>query len=78
MNRRGKRLALGVMAVGVAVVLVLAVAHWSTIRDHVEAWQFQLTTQTETIGPKDNLRGMAIFMRPWPAGNGEHMQARGG
>jgi hypothetical protein len=51
MNRRGKRLALGVMAVGLAVVLVLAIAHWDTVRDHVEAWTFQLTRKTKTIEP---------------------------
>ena len=49
MNRRGKRLTLGVMVVGIVVVLALAIAHWGTVRDHVEAWWFQLTCETETI-----------------------------
>ena len=49
MNRRGKRVTLGVMAVGVAVVLCLAIAHWGTVRDHIEAWHFQLTRETVTI-----------------------------
>ena len=39
MNRRGKRLTLGVMVVGVAVVVGLAIAHWGAIRDHVEGWR---------------------------------------
>jgi len=51
MNRRGKRLTLGVMAVGFAVVLGLAIAHWRAIVDHVEVWYFQLTTETEVIEP---------------------------
>jgi hypothetical protein len=40
------------MAVGLAVVLGLAIAHWSTIRDHIEAWHFQLTSDSETIAPE--------------------------
>jgi hypothetical protein len=51
MNRRGKRLTLGVMVVGLAVVVGLAIAHWGTVRDHVEAWHFQLTYRNETITP---------------------------
>jgi hypothetical protein len=51
MNRRGTRLTLGVVVVGLAVVLVLAVAHWGTVRDHLEAWRFQLTTETDAIRP---------------------------
>ena len=53
MNRRGKRLALGVMAMGLAAVIVLAVANWGTVRDHVEAWRFQLTRETVTMDPGD-------------------------
>jgi hypothetical protein len=49
MNRCGKRLALGVMTVGLAVVLVLAIAYRKPILDHLQAWRFQLTTETETI-----------------------------
>jgi hypothetical protein len=49
MNRRGKRLTFGVMAVGLAVLLSLAIAHWSTVRDHLEVWHFQLTRETVTI-----------------------------
>ena len=37
---------------GIAVVIVSAVAHWSTVRDQVEAWHFQLTTETQTIEPR--------------------------
>jgi hypothetical protein len=39
------------MAVGLAVVIALGISHWDTVRDHVEAWHFQLTTKTETIEP---------------------------
>jgi hypothetical protein len=51
MKRRGKRIAFTVAATGLAVLLVLVVAHWGTVRDHVEAWWFQLTRETETIEP---------------------------
>jgi hypothetical protein len=60
MNRRGKRLTVGVMVVGLAVVLVLAIAHWGTVRDHVEAWHFQLTRETRTIEP-DPLEPTLVF-----------------
>ena len=70
MNRRGKRLTLGVMAVGLAVVLVLAIAHWSTVRDHVEAWWFQLTKKTATIEPLPGLQGMPLlFVGEMPDGS---------
>jgi len=51
MNRRGKRLAFTVAAAGLVVVLGLAIAHWKTILEHVEAWRFQLTRETVTITP---------------------------
>ena len=51
MNRRGKRLTLGVMVVGIGVVLVLGIVHWDTIHDHGEAWHLQLTRETETFEP---------------------------
>ena len=51
MNRRGKQVTLGVMGLGLAVVLVLVITHWGTVRNHVEAWHFQLTTETETLEP---------------------------
>ena len=59
MKRRGKRIAIGVMASGLAVLLVLAIAHWKTVRDHVEAWHFQLTRNTQTIMPDP--RGSALL-----------------
>ena len=50
-TRRAKRLTLGVMAVGLAVVVALAIAHWDTARDHLKAWHFQLTRDTVTVDP---------------------------
>ena len=38
------------------LVAVLAVAYWGTVRDHVEAWHFQMTRETETIQPKKGIR----------------------
>ena len=60
MNRRGKRVTLGVMAVGLAVVLVLGIAHWDTVRDHVEAWHFQLSRQTKTALPDAALKELRL------------------
>ena len=37
------------------VLVALIVANWSTVRDDVEAWHFQLTRQTETIVPNPAL-----------------------
>jgi hypothetical protein len=31
------------------VVAFLVAANWATVRDHVEAWHFQLTRETETV-----------------------------
>jgi hypothetical protein len=62
MNRRGKRITLGVMAIALAVVLVLAIAHSVAVRDHVEAWHFQLTRATEAIEPDPNLRGVEALI----------------
>jgi hypothetical protein len=72
MNRRGKRLTLGVMAVGLAVVIVLVIAHWGTVRDHVEAWHFQLTRETESMDPAPWDSGPPLVFAPaetvsWPA-----------
>jgi hypothetical protein len=57
MNRRGKRLTLGVMAAGLAVVLVLAIAYRKPILEHIEAWRFQLTRETVTVEPEDMKNG---------------------
>jgi hypothetical protein len=51
MNHRGKRIAFTVTATGLVVVLVLVIAHWKTVRDHVQAWHFQLMRETVTIVP---------------------------
>jgi hypothetical protein len=64
MNRRGKRLAFTVAATGLAVLLGLGILHWSTVRDHVEAWYFQLTMETETVEPNPGVKGVAIDLEP--------------
>jgi hypothetical protein len=51
MNRRGRRLAFTVAATGLAVVLVLGMVYRVDLRDHLEAWRFQLTRATKTIEP---------------------------
>ena len=51
MKPRARRVTLVAVALGGAVLGVLVVANWATVRDHVEAWHFQLTTETETVVP---------------------------
>ena len=51
MKPRARRVTIAAAVLGAAVVAVLLVAHWATVRDHVEAWHFQLTTETVTIEP---------------------------
>ena len=52
MNRRARRVVIRAAALVVMVVAVLVVTNWATVRDHVEAWTFQLTRETRTIPPK--------------------------
>lgn len=62
MNRRGKRITLGVVAVGLTMVLGLAVAYRKPILEHVEAWHFQLTRKTETVEPDPLYAGASKFV----------------
>ena len=66
LNRRGRRLAVTVAATAAVVLLVLAIAHWRTVCDHIEAWRFQLTRETETIEPdpaavKRTIKDLPVF-----------------
>jgi hypothetical protein len=49
--KRGKRMAFVAAVIAGEVFAVLVLAHWSVVRDHVEAWTFQLTRQTKMIQP---------------------------
>jgi len=51
MKPRARRVVLGAALLVSALVAALAVANWGTVRDHVEAWHFQLTRETETYEP---------------------------
>src|SRR5262245_43022869 len=62
MNCRARRIALLTVAAGCLVVAGLVVAHWGTVRDHVEAWRFQLTRETATIEPAPALRDMETLI----------------
>jgi hypothetical protein len=42
------------------LVAALLVANWRTVRDHVEAWHFQLTRETETWEPIYNVEGNVL------------------
>jgi hypothetical protein len=54
MNRRGKRFAFTVAAMGLVVLLGLGFLYRAAIRDHLEGWHFQLTRETETI-PRETI-----------------------
>ena len=54
MKRRARPVVLGAAALVAVLVAVVVVTHRGTVRDHVEAWHFQATTETETITPPDD------------------------
>ena len=51
MKQRARRAMILTAALGAIVTAVLVIANWGTVREHVEAWHFQLTRKTETIEP---------------------------
>jgi hypothetical protein len=51
MKRRARRAVIGGAALVALVVDVLVVANWGTVRDHVEAWWFQATSETAELNP---------------------------
>jgi hypothetical protein len=59
-KRRARRVTIAAAVLGAGVVAVLVVAHWATVRDHVEASWFQLTRETETI---ELPRGLRVSLR---------------
>jgi hypothetical protein len=56
MKRRGWRVVLTVVTVGLALVASLVAFKWPTVRDHAEAWWFQVARKTETIEPAPALK----------------------
>jgi hypothetical protein len=48
---RARRIALLTVAAGFLVVGGFVVVNWGSVCTHLEAWQFQLTSHTETIEP---------------------------
>jgi hypothetical protein len=62
MKTRAQRLTLATAAVGIAILGTFAALHWGTVRDHVESWRFQLTTETETIEPEPALQGIPMTL----------------
>ena len=54
MKPRARRVTITAAVLGGALVTTLVVANWGTVRDHVEAWHFQATTETEVITPPDD------------------------
>jgi hypothetical protein len=67
MNGRGKRLTLGMMAAGFAVLLGFAIAYRKAILEHVEAWRFQIARKTALADPTAgtiSIRGMEAYSGP--------------
>ena len=46
MKPRARRITIGAAALAVVLLALLVVANWGAVRDHVEAWHFQLTRKT--------------------------------
>jgi hypothetical protein len=59
--KRGKRIAFTVVATGLAVVLGLGIIHRDAVRDHVEAWHFQLTRETTIHEPDPDPAWVEVF-----------------
>jgi hypothetical protein len=52
MKRHARRAVIGPAALVALVGTVLVATHWSTVRDHVEAWWFISTNETRAIEPR--------------------------
>jgi len=48
---RARGITIGAATLVALVVAVLVVANWGSVRDHVEAWHFQLTRKTISTEP---------------------------
>ncbi|HVR76646.1 MAG TPA: hypothetical protein VMT52_20115 [Planctomycetota bacterium] len=53
-RRRGRRITWAAAAAGCLVVAGFVVLHRAAVRDHVEAWRFVATRETETVTPGGN------------------------
>ena len=63
---RARRVTLAAAVLGAGVSGVLVVLNWGTVRDHFEAWHFQLTRETETMDPGPPLRDPPMFdLKDW-------------
>jgi hypothetical protein len=56
MKRRGRRLAFTAAGMGLAVILGLGILHRGAVRDHLEAWRFQVGRETEMIRVDPRMR----------------------
>ena len=70
MKRRARRIAIVATSVLAALVSVLVFTNWSTVRDHIDAWHFQLTRKTEVFDPfrvtpdRVNEEGVLVYLSP--------------
>jgi hypothetical protein len=63
MKPRARRVTIAAAVLGAGVVAVFVVLNWGTMRDHVEAWRFQLTRETVTIEPDLARRGRLVDLQ---------------
>jgi hypothetical protein len=70
MKRRARRAVVISIATAATLASILVFAYWDSVRDHVEAWHFQLTRKTATIDPfsvkpsRVNEDGVFVFECP--------------
>jgi hypothetical protein len=73
MNLRARRVTIGAAALGVVLIAVLVVANWGTVSDHVEAWHFQLMTETQTFESEPGMTKAVVG--DWVPGQGMNDRA---
>jgi hypothetical protein len=62
MKPRARRITITAAVLGAAVVAVLVVAHWDAVRDHLEAWRFQLARETKMIQPDPEMKEIHVAL----------------
>jgi len=73
MKPRARRVVIAALALVALVVAVVVIANWGIVQDHVEAWHFQLTRETQTFEPEPGTRTAAVS--DWVPGQGMNDRA---
>jgi hypothetical protein len=61
MKPPARRIAIGAAVTGAVLVGLLGVSCRETVRDHIEAWRFQLARRTETVHPSALVRTASLL-----------------